>query len=606
MNKCPVNLYQWTWLKRHLEWWKSLNIISPEIAGKITDLYTFEKVPEKRQPSLSAPVKILTVFGSIFVGLGIILFISFNWKHMGPFSKIGTVSVLVFACHVAAALLYRKKYEKSAVSLSLLGNIIFGADIYLVAQVFNIISRFPNGIFLCAAGSALTVYLYRSRTNYYFTCALMIMWVLGESIGYKTANYLFIPALLLIMLPLGYWLKSRAGVVISLCVAWYWMIANSFIWVDTYLSIVQMMPAFLFGMTVYLCAYMHKDKETVKYLEPCYRWSGIVFMLLSAFAFANAGIFEDAKYILNNIKLPSLICMVLLLVCVAVLYGMYSIRNKDKIFIPLAVISALLLFFLPSMKYFKIIAVIPLAVLATGLYDKTQKPVFPILLSAYIPFYLFLYSIRWQSAPGIFSLLILAGVILYSFNWFVFKEGKIQLEYVYGYMGLGIVLFIFYIFSFNLEPVYKYRDFQKINFEFWIFWAFLFAASSAMVLKVFTEKEKPRLFEFLTLASGIVFSVLMALAAKLSYFSIYVSGISNIIIVVLSTGIIITGYRIDRIGLKITGFTFLILEIFSRYFDSGWDFLTRSLMFISVGLVLIIAGIALEKNKERLLIKGGI
>ncbi|MBN2191151.1 MAG: DUF2157 domain-containing protein [Candidatus Aureabacteria bacterium] len=605
MNKCPISRYQWTWLKRHIEWWSSLKLISGETAGKIADLYAFEKEVEKRQSSVSMPIKILTVFGSVLVGLGVILFISFNWQHMSPFFKIGTVSVLLCFCHFLAALFYSRKYEKSAVSLSLLGNIVFGADIYLVAQVFNIISRFPNGIFLWAIGSALTAYLYRSKTNYFFTCALLVLWVLGESIGYKTANYLFIPVLLGVMLPLGYWLKLKTGVIISLFVAWYWMIANSFIWISSYLSIVQMMPAFFFGVMVYLCAYVHRDKENVKYLEPYYKWAGAAFMLLSASAFANIGIFEDAKFVLNGITLPSLISMVLLLVCVAVLYGRYSL-GKDKIFIPLAVISALLLFFLPSMKYFKIIAFMPVAVVLLGFYGRTENPVFPIVLAFYVPFYMLLYSMRWESVPALASLMVLIGVMLYSLNWLSFKKSRARMAFVYGYLGLCIVLFVFYLFSFNLSPLGEYSRSSKISFEFWIIWGLVLSAAAISIVKTLGEEARPRLFEFLALVLGAVFSVLMVMCVYLKYFGVYVSGISNIIIVVLSTGIIITGYRVDKTGLKAIGFAFLILEIFSRYFDAGWDFLTRSVMFISVGIALIIAGVLLEKNKEKLLIKGGI
>ncbi|MDD5644978.1 MAG: DUF2157 domain-containing protein [bacterium] len=607
MSKCPISRYQWAWLKKHIEWWASLKLISGEVAGKIADLYTFEKEPAgKKDSAMSMPVKVLTVFGSILVGLGVILFVSFNWQSMSPFSRIGLVSLLVCFCHLLAALFYVGKYEKSAISFSLLGNIIFGADIYLVAQVFNIIGRFPNGIFLWAIGSALTVYLYRSKTNYFFTCALLVLWVLGESIGYKTANYLFLPVLLGVMLPLGYWLRLKTGIIISLFIAWYWMVANSFIWVNSYISIIQIMPSFMFGILVYLCAYAHREKEFFRDFETCYRWSGIVFMLMSALAFANIGIFEKPEFVLNMIKIPSLISMITLLVVIAVLFGKYSINGNDKIFIPVTVISALLLFLLPSMKYFRIVAVAPVVVILTGLYGKSKNPVFPMLLSFYLPFYIFLYSIRWESAHATASSMILLGVILYSFNWLSFRESRPRLEFVYGYTGICIVLFIFYLFSFNFGLAGDPYRRGKINFEFWIIWALIFTSAALLTASSLKEKVKPRLFEFLVSVSGLVFSVLMILCVYFKDLDVYVSGVSNIIIVFLSTGIIITGYRVNKMGLKTAGFIFLIVEIFSRYFDSGWDFLTRSVMFISVGVVLIIAGVVLEKNKEKLLVKGGI
>lgn len=75
---------------------------------------------------------------------------------------------------------------------------------------------------------------------------------------------------------------------------------------------------------------------------------------------------------------------------------------------------------------------------------------------------------------------------------------------------------------------------------------------------------------------------------------------SNLAFAALLVGMIAVGMRTNRPGLVNTAMVFVVLDIVARYFDFFFSMLDRSLFFVMGGVVLMVAGAIVEKNRRRM------
>jgi uncharacterized membrane protein len=75
----------------------------------------------------------------------------------------------------------RKNYPKAGASLILLGSFIFGAGIFLIAQIYHITVHYPNGPLLWGLGVLPLAYLLGFRTILSLAIADILIWLGMES-----------------------------------------------------------------------------------------------------------------------------------------------------------------------------------------------------------------------------------------------------------------------------------------------------------------------------------------------------------------------------------------------------------------------------------------
>jgi uncharacterized membrane protein len=82
--------------------------------------------------------------------LGIILLISANWQALPPWVKILGFLALFSACHGSAIWirLSGRPWEKTAEALHFMGAGLFLAGVGLIAQIYHLNARPPNGVLL--------------------------------------------------------------------------------------------------------------------------------------------------------------------------------------------------------------------------------------------------------------------------------------------------------------------------------------------------------------------------------------------------------------------------------------------------------------------------
>ncbi|HBQ26653.1 MAG TPA: hypothetical protein DD791_09710 [Syntrophomonas sp.] len=206
-----INISQNSWVKKEIELWCSEGLISPDQAQLLSSRY-----PKTEFRATS----ILPMLGAILLGVGIILFFAANWPIIPVAVKLILILSALFTCHYFA---YKYRYEKNNVwlgnSLLLLGGILFGAAIFLIAQIYNINAYYPNGILFWGLGVLLMAWVTGERSVTILAILLLLAWTISDgSETHSLIPWLHLLILFLLAFPLAYRVRSASAV--FLCQVW--------------------------------------------------------------------------------------------------------------------------------------------------------------------------------------------------------------------------------------------------------------------------------------------------------------------------------------------------------------------------------------------------
>ncbi len=163
-----------------------------------------------------------SLLGVILLGSGVITFFAANWQAMSKLAKL----VLLFGAlwmSYGLAWFFERKQAMPWLSqaMLLLGVILFGSNIMLIAQIYHISEHFPNGVLLWALGGLLVGYLAHSQPAMVAAVGLGLLWTLLESEGYwHTVHWPYLPFLLVTFWPIvhGRWIVAMHVAMIGLLV----------------------------------------------------------------------------------------------------------------------------------------------------------------------------------------------------------------------------------------------------------------------------------------------------------------------------------------------------------------------------------------------------
>ncbi|MBF0569007.1 MAG: DUF2157 domain-containing protein [Nitrospirae bacterium] len=144
----------------------------------------------------------LSILGVLLLGAGIILFFSAHWSAIPNWGKIAIVFAGMLSSYGTG---YHLSYEKGTypgvgASLFLLGAIIYGAGIFLIAQAYNVSSHSPIGILMWGAGVLPMAYAVRLKPLLALSIVTLLVWIFMEiSPGFNSlsGNSDMIPSLFL-------------------------------------------------------------------------------------------------------------------------------------------------------------------------------------------------------------------------------------------------------------------------------------------------------------------------------------------------------------------------------------------------------------------------
>lgn len=159
--------------------WVTAGIITSEQRDRLLAFEARDAQPDRRgQRRLTAT---LATLGALLVGTGIILIIASNWDKISPFEKMGLLLCsLILTQALGWWLGETKDYPRVGRSLNFLGSILFGANIFLVAQAYNIRAHWPNGVLMWGLGTLPLALLFNSSAMAALAIVTLTGWIGGE------------------------------------------------------------------------------------------------------------------------------------------------------------------------------------------------------------------------------------------------------------------------------------------------------------------------------------------------------------------------------------------------------------------------------------------
>jgi len=193
------------WLATQLEEWVVQGLLSREQALAIRRHY-----PEPKA-ALPWGMIIFTGIGAVVIGLGVILLFAYNWAAMPKAVKLAVVVGALAAAHTAGIVLFCGAGWRRAVgdTLGLLGTMLFGAGICLVAQIYHIDEHYPNAFLVWCLGALALAWVMPSVMQGMLAAVLAAIWVCCEAADFQHALTWAPPLIMLALGTLAWRLRSR-------------------------------------------------------------------------------------------------------------------------------------------------------------------------------------------------------------------------------------------------------------------------------------------------------------------------------------------------------------------------------------------------------------
>lgn len=129
-----------------------------------------------KKPAINV-ISILAILGVVLLGFASISFVAANWAEMGKLIRVALILSAMWIAFLIAAFALRRKVMVYAHAFGLLGVILFGAGIMLIAQTFNIQAHYPTGVLIWFFGAFATALVINSKPVLIFSTLLAGLWM---------------------------------------------------------------------------------------------------------------------------------------------------------------------------------------------------------------------------------------------------------------------------------------------------------------------------------------------------------------------------------------------------------------------------------------------
>lgn len=162
-------------IQKQITTWKEQNVITAEQAKKMAEDIR-ESQSEQRTNSV---IVSLSTIGAILVGLGAILFVGSNWREMGNLLKTAVLVGSTAISYVTGYILQyeRENYPKVGAALQFLGTLLFGASVFLIAQMYHVNAHNHTLLLVWLAGVLPLAYGFRSLSSATLSIIIFFVWI---------------------------------------------------------------------------------------------------------------------------------------------------------------------------------------------------------------------------------------------------------------------------------------------------------------------------------------------------------------------------------------------------------------------------------------------
>lgn len=231
--------------------WQAEGLVHPRQAQVLLARYGLASGETPRTLYRSRIVHVLAVLGVVLTGIGVILLIGANWQSLPKWIRLALLICATAASyHAGYRMAYHSRiYPKVGMALLLLGSLLWGASIFLVAQMYH----------LGGEGGERAAVLY---------------WLIG-------------------VLPLAYILLSPLHLALSLVLGTIWLgmaMVAQFHWMIVQTSCAIVVLAV--GVFLYACSRLHSMSRALQGLNAPYRWFGLTYVFVALYALSFRGFWD--------------------------------------------------------------------------------------------------------------------------------------------------------------------------------------------------------------------------------------------------------------------------------------------------------------------------
>jgi uncharacterized membrane protein len=421
------------WLKEEIEIWRQEEIISEEQAERLQKRYDLFEIKEKAPPSRL--ITILSIIGSLLVGAGIILFIASNWQAIPKIGKLAIIFGMIFVVnHFGYYFKYTKgNYPKIGSALLFLGALLFGAGIWLIAQIYHITSRYHSGVLFWAMGISPVAWLLNLQPLLVLSSGLLSFWGVWKCYNLQIPNYPYLFLMLTIFFPLCYKQKAKTALFLSLVGFSVWFgfgVCGFHLRGEELLFVIPCLLAF--GVLLYSVGLLHSLIQKIARYQLIYKFLGSIILLGFTYFLSFRSTQEWIKGVMPERLFPTpfwFIFGTISLLSICVIFGGFFLSRKrpqyfskvsdyEITFLILSLLYSLLIFVVAfyGVFYYGVLSNLMLLALTIGLIFfgyYTKHHLFAKLGIIFFAIHFFTRYIDWgwRYLPrSIFF--ILAGVIL--------------------------------------------------------------------------------------------------------------------------------------------------------------------------------------------------
>ncbi len=167
-------------IEQALAYWVEKKKLTPKKALELVDALPPKlRHQDRAEDLLHRTIGIFSTIGAILLGLGVILFVGSNWEYMSSTAKVLILLVGMLATgSIGYYLAYeRGTYERTGFGLLLVHTLVYGASIFLIAQIYHLPLTFWWGALLWFGGTAIMAYVLQSRLHVWLSVPLLLLFL---------------------------------------------------------------------------------------------------------------------------------------------------------------------------------------------------------------------------------------------------------------------------------------------------------------------------------------------------------------------------------------------------------------------------------------------
>lgn len=170
-------------LKGDLARWRTQGWISPELEARLQA----DALAHRPGVAVSTVVGLL---GAALLGFAIIAFVAANWDGLAKLTRLIVLFGALWAAYATTFVLHRTGHPAFAELALLVGGVLFGANIMLIAQTYHISGYTPDALLLWAGGVLLAAGVLSSTPSLVLGIGLATLWIVWDRVdGDKVAAW---------------------------------------------------------------------------------------------------------------------------------------------------------------------------------------------------------------------------------------------------------------------------------------------------------------------------------------------------------------------------------------------------------------------------------